>query len=97
MRQMQAEARRAGLDNPALFRREWSWESCQRAHAAFWTVLVRKEGTSRDRRSDRQETGGCPVGRCRNRGIGRQLGQADAPLAMVRRSALRLSDSLAQM
>ena len=46
MRQMQREARRAGLDNPALFRREWSWESCQRAHAAFWTVLVRKEGTS---------------------------------------------------
>ena len=46
LRQMQREARRAGLDNLALFRREWSWESCQRAHAAFWTVLVRKEGTS---------------------------------------------------
>jgi hypothetical protein len=46
MRQIQREARRAGLDNPALFRREWSWERCQRAHAAFWTVLVRNEGTS---------------------------------------------------
>jgi len=46
MRQMQRDARRAGLDNPALFRREWSWESCQRAYAAFWTVLVEKEGTS---------------------------------------------------
>lgn len=46
MRQIQREARRAGLDNPVLFRRDWSWESCQRAHAAFWTVLVRKEGTS---------------------------------------------------
>ena len=40
MRQMQRDARRAGIDNPALFRREWSWESCQRAYAAFWTVLV---------------------------------------------------------
>jgi hypothetical protein len=46
MRQMQRDASRAGLDNPALFRREWSWESCQRAHAAFWTMLVEKEGTS---------------------------------------------------
>jgi hypothetical protein len=46
MRQMQREARRTGLDNPALFRREWSWESCQRAYAAFWTVLVKKQGTS---------------------------------------------------
>jgi len=46
MRQMQREARRAGLDNAALFRREWSWESCQRAYAAFWTVLVEKKGTS---------------------------------------------------
>jgi hypothetical protein len=46
MRQMQRDARRAGLDNAALFRREWSWESCQRAYAAFWTVLVAKEGTS---------------------------------------------------
>ena len=46
MRQMQRDARRGGIDNPALFRREWSWESCQRAYAAFWTVLVAKEGTS---------------------------------------------------
>jgi len=46
MRQMQRDARRAGIDNPALFRREWSWESCHRAYVAFWTVLVKKEGTS---------------------------------------------------
>jgi site-specific DNA recombinase len=46
MRHIQRDARRAGIDNPALFRREWSWESCQRAYAAFWTVLVEKEGTS---------------------------------------------------
>ena len=46
MRQMQRDARRAGIDNPALFRREWSWESCQRAYASFWTVLVAKEGKS---------------------------------------------------
>jgi len=46
MRQMQRDARRAGVDNPALFRREWSWESCQRAYAAFWTVLVAKEGAN---------------------------------------------------
>jgi len=46
MRQMQCEARRASIDNPALFRREWSWESCQRAYAAFWTALVEKEGSS---------------------------------------------------
>ena len=43
---MQRDASRAGLDNPALFRREWSSESCQRAYAAFWSVLVEKEGTS---------------------------------------------------
>jgi hypothetical protein len=46
MRQMQRDARRAGIDNAALFRLDWSWESRQRAYAAFWTVLVEKEGTS---------------------------------------------------
>jgi hypothetical protein len=46
MRQMQRDARRAGIDKLRAFPRVWSWESCQRAYAAFWTVLVVKEGTS---------------------------------------------------
>jgi hypothetical protein len=44
MRQMQRDARRAGLDNPALFRREWSRETCKRALECLVRIVAVEGG-----------------------------------------------------